>query len=176
MPEPILINHSKLTEQGIKEAMAGYMRSSFWIVLRLVLLSIAGAGVFLIVRGIQSDAEPLLIMPGAFILIMSLFLYIHRLLLFPSSYARRAISRKQEQYGTKEIRMDYYFYDDHVVSRVLDGADATGIDYADIRRVFRTVNYIAAVTGQRQIMVLDPGGFEPGDADSFFELMKEKSV
>lgn len=173
LPEPLLQNNSSLTVQGTQEAMTAFLRTPSWILISVLFAVMAGAGAFILIRGMNNGMELQSVLSGAVVVVFSIAMYIHRFLIYPSKTAKTIVTKKQAQYQSERIDTEYYFYEDNIIS-LMNGETTAEITYDNIRRIYRSENYIVMSTFRRKMLLLNPHGFEYGDEKDFFEYMEEK--
>ncbi len=168
---PLFINRSEMTETGVCEAMKGFMRTPSWFLIRALFLVMAGAGIFIVLRGLSQGMEAPQLAMGALVVLLSAGLYVHRFVLYPSSNAKKVMKKKREKYKTDAITLEYRFFEESI-SGLTAETDASEIPYDGIVRVFETKHYIVISTYRRQMLLLSPGGFEGGDENGFWTFMQ----
>ena len=172
-PEPLLINNSGLTVEGVKEALTAFLRTPSWILVRVLFIVMAGVGIFMLIRGMNIGNDMPTILSGAVVLVFSIAMYVHRFLMYPAKAAEKIVKKKQEQLKASELITEYRFYDESIVS-LMNGEENAEVTYDNIRRLYRSRNYIILSTFSRKMLLLSPDGFDHGDEADLMMLAEVK--
>ena len=172
-PDPLLINNSNLTVEGVKEALTAFLRTPSWILVRVLFIVMAGVGIFMLIRGMNIGNDMPTILSGAVVLVFSIAMYVHRFLMYPAKAAEKIVKKKQEQLKAAELITEYRFYDESIVS-LMNGEENAEVTYDNIRRLYRSRNYIILSTFSRKMLLLSPSGFDYGDETDFMNLAEVK--
>ena len=172
-PDPLLINNSSLTVEGVKEALTAFLRTPSWILVRVLFIVMAGVGIFMLIRGMNIGNDMPTILSGAVVLVFSIAMYVHRFLMYPAKAAEKIVKKKQEQLKAAELITEYRFYDESIVS-LMNGEENAEVTYDNIRRLYRSRNYIILSTFSRKMLLLSPSGFDYGDETDFMNLAEVK--
>ena len=172
-PDPLLINNSGLTVEGVKEALTAFLRTPSWILVRVLFIVMAGVGIFMLIRGMNIGNDMPTILSGAVVLVFSIAMYVHRFLMYPAKAAEKIVKKKQEQLKASELITEYRFYDESIVS-LMNGEENAEVTYDNIRRLYRSRNYIILSTFSRKMLLLSPDGFDHGDEADLMMLAEVK--
>ena len=172
-PDPLLINNSSLTVEGVKEALTAFLHTPSWILVRVLFIVMAGVGIFMLIRGMNIGNDMPTILSGAVVLVFSIAMYVHRFLMYPAKAAEKIVKKKQEQLKASELITEYRFYDESIVS-LMNGEENAEVTYDNIRRLYRSRNYIILSTFSRKMLLLSPSGFDYGDETDFMNLAEVK--
>ena len=172
-PDPLLINNSSLTVEGVKEALTAFLRTPSWILVRVLFIVMAGVGIFMLIRGMNIGNDMPTILSGAVVLVFSIAMYVHRFLMYPAKAAEKIVKKKQEQLKASELITEYRFYDESIVS-LMNGEENAEVTYDNIRRLYRSRNYIILSTFSRKMLLLSPDGFDHGDEADLMMLAEVK--